>query len=135
MFEGANRIVVEKPCYGHATYFFDLEEPLPVSAQVCRLIPPNSNVKTFCRLLAVSHVLFYSLLTGCTYSLIQVLLVIQLTDYLACLCAGIAPDMPATVFRLSIAVSTTVHVAGNTAKVPKRLCTGHITILPVLCLS
>ena len=78
MFEGANRIVVEKPCYGHATYFFDLEEPLPVSAQVCRLIPPNSNVKTFCRLLAVSHVLFYSLLTACTYSLIQVLLVIQL---------------------------------------------------------
>ncbi|DBA80496.1 hypothetical protein WJX77_011409 [Trebouxia sp. C0004] len=38
VFEGANRIVVEKPCYGHATYFFDLEEPLPVSAQVQRLI-------------------------------------------------------------------------------------------------
>lgn len=33
VFEGANRIVVEKPCYGHATYFFDLEEPLPVSSQ------------------------------------------------------------------------------------------------------
>lgn len=38
VFEDANRIVVEKPCYGHATYFFDLEEPLPVSAQVQRLI-------------------------------------------------------------------------------------------------
>ena len=34
VFEAANRIVVEKPCYGHATYFFDLEEPLPVTDQV-----------------------------------------------------------------------------------------------------
>ena len=34
MFESANRIVVEKPNYGHATYFFDLEEPLPVADQV-----------------------------------------------------------------------------------------------------
>lgn len=32
--ENANRIAVEKPCYGHATYFFDLEEPLSVSEQV-----------------------------------------------------------------------------------------------------
>ena len=32
--ESANRIAVEKPCYGHATYFFDLEEPLSVSEQV-----------------------------------------------------------------------------------------------------
>ncbi|KAL3156076.1 hypothetical protein ABBQ32_013064 [Trebouxia sp. C0010 RCD-2024] len=38
VFAKANRIVVEKPCYGHATYFFDLEEPLPVSSQVQRLI-------------------------------------------------------------------------------------------------
>ena len=34
IFESANRIVVEKPNYGHATYFFDLEEPLPVADQV-----------------------------------------------------------------------------------------------------
>ena len=39
VFEGANRIVVEKPCYGHATYFFDLEEPLSVSSQAS---PPFS---------------------------------------------------------------------------------------------
>lgn len=38
MLESANRIAVEKPCYGHATYFFDLEEPLSVSEQVQRLI-------------------------------------------------------------------------------------------------
>ncbi|KAL3145746.1 hypothetical protein ABBQ38_015126 [Trebouxia sp. C0009 RCD-2024] len=38
VFANANRVVVEKPCYGHATYFFDLEEPLPVSSQVQRLI-------------------------------------------------------------------------------------------------
>ena len=36
VFEAANRIVVEVPEYKHATYFFDLEQPLPVSAQVCR---------------------------------------------------------------------------------------------------
>ena len=34
VFEAANRIVVEKPEYSHATYFFELEQPLPVHAQV-----------------------------------------------------------------------------------------------------
>lgn len=34
VFEAANRIVVEKPEYANASYFFDLEEPLPVAAQV-----------------------------------------------------------------------------------------------------
>lgn len=41
VFEGANRIVVEKPCYGHATYFFDLEEPLPVSSQASSPYSPG----------------------------------------------------------------------------------------------
>ena len=58
VFEGANRIVVEKPCYGHATYFFDLEEPLPVSAQVCQFTPPNSKIKTCCMQLGVCQHLF-----------------------------------------------------------------------------
>lgn len=34
VFEKANRIVCEKPEYGHATYFFELEQPMPVSDQV-----------------------------------------------------------------------------------------------------
>lgn len=34
VFRTANRIVVEKPEYGNACYFFDLEQPLPVDAQV-----------------------------------------------------------------------------------------------------
>ncbi|BDA50725.1 hypothetical protein COCOBI_16-4020 [Coccomyxa sp. Obi] len=38
VFEAANRIVVEKPEYANATYFFDMEEPLPVAAQVQRLV-------------------------------------------------------------------------------------------------
>ncbi|KAK9823806.1 hypothetical protein WJX72_005638 [[Myrmecia] bisecta] len=38
VFEPANRLAVEKPEYGHATYFFDLEEPMLVSAQVQRLV-------------------------------------------------------------------------------------------------
>jgi hypothetical protein len=33
VFEACNRIVVEVPEYKFATYFFDLEEPLPVAAQ------------------------------------------------------------------------------------------------------
>ena len=34
VFEAANRIVLEKPKYSHATYFFEIEEPLPISCQV-----------------------------------------------------------------------------------------------------
>lgn len=107
VFEGANRIVVEKPCYGHATYFFDLEEPLPVSAQVCRFIAPNSNHQDMSH--AVGCVSAPVRTVFCAYSLIQVVLVIQLIDYITCLCTCIAQDMPATVFRLSTAVSWTVH--------------------------
>jgi hypothetical protein len=33
VFEAANRIVVEKPEFKHATYFFEIEEPLPVASQ------------------------------------------------------------------------------------------------------
>ena len=32
--EAGNRIVLEKPKYSHATYFFEIEEPLPISCQV-----------------------------------------------------------------------------------------------------
>lgn len=38
VFEVANRIVVETPEYGHATYIFDLESPMPTALQVRRLI-------------------------------------------------------------------------------------------------
>ena len=41
VFEAANRIVVEKPEYSHATYFFELEQPLPVHAQVGRHPQPE----------------------------------------------------------------------------------------------
>lgn len=34
VFEAANRMVLEKPKYNHATYFFEIEEPLPISCQV-----------------------------------------------------------------------------------------------------
>lgn len=34
VFEAGNRIVMEKPKYSHATYFFEIEEPLPISCQV-----------------------------------------------------------------------------------------------------
>lgn len=34
VFDDANRIVWEKPEYGHATYFFELEHPLPIPDQV-----------------------------------------------------------------------------------------------------
>lgn len=34
VFETANRIVVEKTKREHATYFFEIEEPLAVSCQV-----------------------------------------------------------------------------------------------------
>lgn len=34
VFEAAHRIVVETPEYGNATYFFELESPMPVAAQV-----------------------------------------------------------------------------------------------------
>lgn len=33
VFETANRIVVEKPQRWHATYFFEIEEPLPIPCQ------------------------------------------------------------------------------------------------------
>ena len=36
VFETANRIVVEEPRFRHATYFYEIEEPLPVSCQVIR---------------------------------------------------------------------------------------------------
>ncbi|KAK9861338.1 hypothetical protein WJX84_010767 [Apatococcus fuscideae] len=38
IFEGANRIAVEKPEYGFATYFFEIENGLSIAAQVCRLL-------------------------------------------------------------------------------------------------
>ncbi|KAK9841156.1 hypothetical protein WJX74_001053 [Apatococcus lobatus] len=38
IFEEANRIVVEKPEYGFATYFFEIEDGLSIAAQVCRLL-------------------------------------------------------------------------------------------------
>ena len=34
IFEEANRIVVEKPEYGFATYFFEIENGLSIHAQV-----------------------------------------------------------------------------------------------------
>lgn len=34
VFETANRIIVEEPKFSHATYFFEIEEPLPTSCQV-----------------------------------------------------------------------------------------------------
>ena len=40
VFETANRIVVEEPKFNHATYFFEIEEPLPTSCQVTCLQPP-----------------------------------------------------------------------------------------------
>lgn len=50
VFEAANRIVVEKPEYANATYFFDMEEPLPVAAQVIHPVPskPGSIVSANC---------------------------------------------------------------------------------------
>lgn len=42
VFETAHRIVVETPEYGNATYFFELESPMPVTAQV-RGLPPASS--------------------------------------------------------------------------------------------
>ncbi len=38
VFETANRIVVEEPKFRHATYFFEIEEPLPISCQVTFLM-------------------------------------------------------------------------------------------------
>ena len=34
MFHAANRIVVETPAYGNATFFFEIEQPMPVAQQV-----------------------------------------------------------------------------------------------------
>jgi hypothetical protein len=34
VFEAGNRIVLEKPKYSHATYFIEIEEPLPISCQM-----------------------------------------------------------------------------------------------------
>lgn len=34
MFEPCNCLVLETPRYGHATWFFELEEPMPVADQV-----------------------------------------------------------------------------------------------------
>lgn len=34
VFEDANRIVVETPEYGHATYIFEMEAPMPAALQV-----------------------------------------------------------------------------------------------------
>lgn len=36
VFEEANRIVVETPEYGHATYIFEMEAPMPAALQVAR---------------------------------------------------------------------------------------------------
>jgi hypothetical protein len=34
VFDAANRIAVETPAYGNATFFFEIEQPMPVSQQV-----------------------------------------------------------------------------------------------------
>lgn len=44
VFEAANCIVVEKPEYANATYFFDMEEPLPVAAQVIHPMPSDPSL-------------------------------------------------------------------------------------------
>ncbi len=41
VFVTANRIVVEEPKFSHATYFFEIEEPLPISCQVLLLHAPD----------------------------------------------------------------------------------------------
>uniref|UniRef100_A0A061RYB6 Uncharacterized protein n=1 Tax=Tetraselmis sp. GSL018 TaxID=582737 RepID=A0A061RYB6_9CHLO len=38
VFEAANRIILERPEYGMASYFFEMEEPMSVSDQVARLV-------------------------------------------------------------------------------------------------
>jgi hypothetical protein len=40
VFEAANRIVLERPEYGMATYFFEMEQPLSANEQVHH--PPYS---------------------------------------------------------------------------------------------
>ena len=37
VFETANRIVVEEPKFSHATYFFEIEEPLAICCQASSL--------------------------------------------------------------------------------------------------
>ena len=34
VFDAANRIAVETPAYGNATFFFEIEQPMPISLQV-----------------------------------------------------------------------------------------------------
>ena len=39
VFEPCNCLVLETPRYGHATWFFEMEEPMPVEDQVRRFLP------------------------------------------------------------------------------------------------
>ena len=50
IFEEANRIVVEKPEYGFATYFFEIEAGLSIAAQVgpLRFLSADMAISTCC---------------------------------------------------------------------------------------
>ena len=45
VFYAANRIVVETPAYGNATFFFEIEQPMPVAQQVRLSCTPHDDLR------------------------------------------------------------------------------------------